>query len=68
MVAKIKELEAEWIALEREGEDLELQVEETIKEHEEVREKKIKSHQEWVSQLHINIFIRKNDSYLISPI
>jgi len=49
MVAKIEQLEKEWQALEREGEDLEHQVNETIKENEEIREKQITAHKEWVS-------------------
>lgn len=48
MVDKIAQLEDECLALEREGEDLEIQVEETIKKHEEIREKEIAAHQKWV--------------------
>lgn len=64
MAAQITELEAEWLALERESEDLELQVQETIKENEEIREKQIAEHKKWVSVL-TQIFLCLLDTNLI---
>ena len=49
MVTKIRELENECIALEREGEDLGHMVEVTIQQNEAKREEDNRDHQEWVS-------------------
>lgn len=51
MITKIRDLENECIALEREGEDLERKVEETMKQNEAERERDNRQHQEWVSLL-----------------
>ena len=56
MVSKIQQLEDEWLSLEREGEDLEHQVEETIKKNEKEREKQLEKHQTWVSATQIMNF------------
>lgn len=55
MITKIRDLENECIALEREGEDLERKVEETMKQNEAERERDNRQHQEWVSVLVISL-------------
>ncbi|CAI2372284.1 unnamed protein product [Moneuplotes crassus] len=61
IVDKIAQLEHECLSLERESEDLELQVEETIKKHEEIREKETSEHKKWKEEVKLKLQEYRND-------
>ncbi|CAI2378516.1 unnamed protein product [Moneuplotes crassus] len=61
MADRIRQLEDECLALERESEDLEIQVEETVKIHEEIREKETSSHKKWKEEVKLKLQEYRND-------